>query len=158
MNRVVIDTNVLVALVDSRDKWHVQARAILDALEAYDAHVMYLDCVLNETIGVLARRSEEQKRVGEFAGLLQAALRQAPETSIIWASLETYRLYGEIIALVKQTQGALNFHDALIALLCREWETALLPSFDKDFDSISWLRRIETAQDIADALRLDSSG
>jgi len=152
MNRVVLDTNVLVALVDSRDKWYIQARAILDALEAYDAHVMYLDCVLNETISVLARRSEEQKRVGEFAALLQAALRQAPETSIIWASLEMYRLYSEIVALVKQTQGALNFHDALIALLCREWEVTLLLSFDKDFDSIPWLTRIETASDVADAL------
>jgi len=152
MNRVVIDTNVLVALVDSRDKWHVQARAILDTLEAHDAHVMYLDCVLNETISVLARRSEEQKRVGEFVALAETALRQAPETSIVWASLETYRLYSEIIALVKQTQGALNFHDALIASLCREWEVTLLLSFDKDFDSIRWLTRIETASDVADAL------
>jgi predicted nucleic acid-binding protein len=156
MNNVVIDTNVLVALVDSRDKWHNKARDLLEVLELHEAQVMYLDCVLNETISVLARRSEEQKRIEEFIFLLETALYQAPESSIVWASLQTYRLYDEIVALIKQTQGALNFHDVLIALLCREWEVPFLLSFDKDFDTIPWFRRIETAQDIADALTKSS--
>ncbi len=144
MKEVVVDTNWLVALVDSRDKWHTRAHEIARTLAAQQAQLVYLDCVLNETISVLARRAEEQKRVGELASLLESTCGQVPETQIVWASLETRRLYAEIVELVQRTQGALNFHDALIALLCREWRITTLVSFDEDFDRITWLTRIST--------------
>ena len=54
MNKqAAIDSNVLVALVDVRDKWHGQAKALLDALKEGAVNVIYFDCVLNETISVL---------------------------------------------------------------------------------------------------------
>lgn len=142
MSKVVVDTNWLVALVDGRDKWHTRAREIAGVLAAQQAQLVYLDCVLNETISVLARRAEEQKRLEELAGLLEKTRRQVPEASIVWASLETRRLYGEIMEWVQRTRGALNFHDALIALLCREWGIKTVVSFDEDFDQIVWLTRI----------------
>lgn len=37
---------------------------------------------------------------------------------------------------------ALNFHDALIALACREREIPVIASFDPDFDLIPWLSRL----------------
>lgn len=141
-SEIVADTNWLVAFVDSRDKWHTRAHEIARVLAKQQAQIVYLDCVLNETISVLARRAEEQKRVEELPALLASIYRQVPETLIVWASLETRRLYGEIVELVQRTQGALNFHDALIALLCREWQITALVSFDEDFDRITWLTRI----------------
>lgn len=62
LKQAVLDTNVLVALVDSHDKWHARAVALRDALKAQEVEVVYFDPVLNETVSVLARRSEEQKR------------------------------------------------------------------------------------------------
>jgi len=50
----VIDSNVLVAIIDSRDNWHTKAKALLKALETEGVSLIYFDCVLNETIGVLA--------------------------------------------------------------------------------------------------------
>ena len=51
-NRVVLDTSVLVALVDTRDKWHSAATVIKDALKAGGVGLIYLDPVINETISV----------------------------------------------------------------------------------------------------------
>ncbi|MFN8497591.1 MAG: hypothetical protein U0641_07020 [Anaerolineae bacterium] len=44
--QAVIDANVLVALVDSRDKWHRQADSLHVALKAQDVELLYLDSVL----------------------------------------------------------------------------------------------------------------
>ena len=59
---VAIDTNIVVALVDAHDKWHHRAIALRDALVEVGAELVYFDCVVNETIGVIGRRTEEQKR------------------------------------------------------------------------------------------------
>ena len=53
-------------------------------------------------------------------------------------------LYNRISALVRQSQGRLNFHDALIALACQELEIEMILSFDRDFDEIPWMKRYES--------------
>jgi predicted nucleic acid-binding protein len=134
MTLAAIDTNLLVALVDSRDKWHTRACEILDALKAHSFQLMYFDCVLNESISVLARRAEEQKRTDEFVDLLEQLRRHTPEAQITWVSLETRHLYSAILDMVQQTKGAINFHDALIALACRDLKIQVIVTFDQDFD------------------------
>jgi predicted nucleic acid-binding protein len=110
--QVVIDSNVLVALIDSRDKWHVEANALLSALKDRGLQPVYLDCVLNETISVLARRAEEQRRAEEFSALLARLLTQVPRETVVWISTETERLYDGIVELVMSSSGKLNFHAA----------------------------------------------
>lgn len=61
---VTIDANVIVALVDAHDKWHHSAIVLRDALLNAGAQLVYFDCVINEAIGVIGRRTEEQKRSG----------------------------------------------------------------------------------------------
>jgi len=51
-DKVVLDTSVLVALMDSRDKWHSVAIAIRDTLKAERSGLIYLDPVINETASV----------------------------------------------------------------------------------------------------------
>ena len=65
---------------------------------------------------------------------------QAPEASIIWISTETRRFYPEIIGLIRDSLGALNFNDTLVALGCRELGIECIATFDSDFDSIAWLK------------------
>ena len=117
--RVAIDTNVLVALVDSHDKWHSRAVTLRDALKAAQVDLLYFDPVLNETVSVLGRRAEEQRRSHQFSSLLEVLLQQVPAPVITWLSAETPRLYDRVIELVRETSGVLNFHDALIALVQR---------------------------------------
>jgi len=145
MTTVVIDTNVLVGLLDERDKWHGEALAIRDALVAAAVDVVYFDCVLNEVISVIARRMHEQGRSAQFAPFLSRLNHLVPSEDITWASKETQRFYSQVVELVRSSTGELNFHDALIALTCREWNIAILVSFDQDFDRIDWLIRVGNA-------------
>ncbi|MBU0510226.1 MAG: type II toxin-antitoxin system VapC family toxin [Chloroflexi bacterium] len=139
---IAIDSNVLIAFVDGRDKWHSQARVLLAELDTQDREVVFFDCVLNESISVMARRSEERKTTKEFPGLLKRLEQVVPEDTIAWVSEEIRTLYHDILELVKETNGRLNFHDALIALVCREMGIPTVVSFDKDFDEIEWLTRM----------------
>ena len=140
--RVAVDSNILVALVNPRNTWHNQARAVFSALEAAEFLPVYFDCVMNEAISVLGRRAEEQGRSDQLASMLDDLLNQVPEDVITWILTETRRLFGAIVQLVRQTNGTLNFHDALISLCCQELEIEFIFSFDADFDQISWLKRI----------------
>ena len=48
--QALIDTNVLVALVDTRDTWHASAQAVCEALKTTAATPVYCDTVLNGAI------------------------------------------------------------------------------------------------------------
>jgi len=141
--QAAIDSNVLVALIDGRDKWHGEAQALLAVLKGRDTGPVYFDCVLNETISVLARRAEEQGRLAQFPMLLSLLLSKVPKEIVVWISGETQRLYDDIVDLVRESTGKLNFHDALIALSCRELGIKTIASFDEDFDDVLWLRRVK---------------
>lgn len=150
--RAAIDTNVLVAFVDHRDKWYKVAYALMDTLNAADISVEYFDCVLNETISVLIRRAEEQKRSHEVPALIESLLTEAPLEHVTWISESTRCLFNDVVSLVRETGGTLNFHDALMALVCRELGIEIIVSFDEDFDRLSWLTRVATVDALQQAL------
>jgi predicted nucleic acid-binding protein len=139
---VVIDANVLVALTDAHDKWHPVAVALRDALLAVNAPLVYFDCVVNEAIGVIGRRAEEQKRSDQFGPLLDELATLTPAAQITWISAAGQQLYEQILQLCRGHDGRLNFNDALIALVCQELGLDRIMSFDGDFDKIDWLSRV----------------
>jgi len=49
---------------------------------------------------------------------------------------------------VRSSRGQPNFNDALIALSCRSRGIALLATFDRDFDQVSWLKRVAQPDDL----------
>ena len=155
---VAIDANVLVGLLDERDKWHGTAIAIRDALDGLDTELVYFDCVLNEVISVLARRTREQRRPEQFDALLDQLARLIPASEITWVSGEIQRLYDHVFGLIRSSAGELNFHDALMALMCREQGISILVSFDQDFDQIDWLARVDSAEGVAEVLRQLAEG
>ncbi|MEW6366059.1 MAG: PIN domain-containing protein [Acidobacteriota bacterium] len=145
----VIDTNVLVALIDDRDKWHSRAVAVRDAVLKAGTNIVYLDCVVNESISVMARRVEEKKQAGRFAPLLDSLFVSIKPDDITWISRESRRPFSQIVAICRGSDGALNFHDALIALASRELGIRHLLSFDEDFDDLSWLVRVGAPEEAA---------
>lgn len=147
--RISMDTSLLVALIDSKDKWHARAVAIHETIKKAKAEIVYFDCVLNETITVLARRLHEQGRSDQFALLLSQLETTIPEDKITWIAQETQKLYSEILSLVRSSGGELNFHDALIALACREFGIQHIASFDRDFDQVAWLTRVKGPSDLS---------
>jgi predicted nucleic acid-binding protein len=57
---VALDTSLLVGLLDGRDIWRPVAVTLRDALKGAQAQMVYFDCVISETINVLARRAKER--------------------------------------------------------------------------------------------------
>lgn len=142
---VAIDASVLIAITDHQDKQHSAAIALRDALIPTDTRAVFFDCVFNEAISVIGRRAEEQKRSDQFDALLNKLVLAVPTENITWIAAEGQRLFTQILELCRRTQGALNYHDALITLVCQELDIPYIVSFDLDFDSVSWLKRIGSA-------------
>jgi predicted nucleic acid-binding protein len=148
IQRLAVDTSVLVGIIDSRDKFNAQAMTLALAAEQTQAALVYFDCVVVEAIGALCRRSTEQKRAASLPLLLEGLGQRIPATRITWTGADLPRLYDEAVKLVRQTEGSLNFNDALIALLCRDFAIEAILSFDQDFDQIAWLKRLTRPEDL----------
>jgi predicted nucleic acid-binding protein len=140
--QIVLDSNVLVALISGRDSLHAKAEALIRACQTARIELIYLDCVLSETLSVLGRRAEEQNRSDEFPTLVDHLESHVPSASIVWLTEHSRRYYTGIVALMRQSRGKLNFNDCLIALGCHELNLDAIISFDPDFDTVSWLNRI----------------
>ena len=148
MVQVLIDTSVLVGLINPRDVWHTPALALHDALRTAGAELLYTDCVVTEAISAAVRRLHEKGRGADVATLLDRAARQAPLETITWLLPDVPRLYSAVLDLIRTTSGAMNFNDALIALACRERLISAIASFDTDFDAIAWLKRLHRPADV----------
>jgi predicted nucleic acid-binding protein len=146
---IIVDANLVVALADARDKWHAEATAVRDALQASAADLVYFDCVVNEAVSVLGRRAEEQARPNQFDLLLDRLTGLIPEARITWIATAGKRLYSDVLELCRDHQGRLSFNDALIALAANELGIRFIASFDADFDEIGWLARVASPAQVS---------
>ena len=141
--RAIVDSNVLIALVSPTDSLHRAAHALVASALNSEIELLYLDCVVAESLSTVGRRLEEKKRMPEFGAAADALMALAPMHSLVWLFPEVRRLHDPVIALMRQTTGQLNFNDALIVVACRELGITTLLSFDADFDSIADLTRLK---------------
>ena len=81
-----------------------------------------------------------------------------PPASITWIEDAILQWFHEIIRFCRESHGALNFHDALIALACQHLAVRFLVSFDPDFDPISWLTRIHDTAQVATLAHNQTTG
>ena len=141
-SRIALDTNFVVGLIDDHDLWCVPALALQADLAAKEFVPVIFDCVMTEVISVVARRTHEKRRAASLPALLERIRTQFPANALVWLYPDLPKLYDEVVALVEQSGGELNFNDALIALACRDRNIPYLASFDADFDQIAWLKRL----------------
>ena len=146
---IVIDSSVLVGLLAPRDRWHEKSTALWQEIRKHGHTGLYFDCVISESVSVAVRRLYEKKRADEVEKLLNHLENTFTTDTITWIYPDVPRLYPEIIALIEESGGELNFHDALIALSCRERGISSIASFDADFDQLSWLHRLTDPEDVA---------
>lgn len=145
---VAIDSSVLVGALNKLDHRHIQAKALLAALQDVAATLVYFDCVVAESISTILRRLSEKQKFSDVHSLLAEIAEALPANRLTWILPDSPRLYGDILALIGASVGELNFNDALIALACRERGIAVVASFDADFDAVAWLQRIERSEQI----------
>jgi predicted nucleic acid-binding protein len=153
MAEVVLDANVLVGFLDKGDSLHGRALDLLDRLEKDGHDFVLLDICVEEAISVLCRRTEERsgrKAAGrqtsdppDLGAIIDEAERWAQDGEIRWVAREAERLHTDVFDLIRSSNGVLNFNDALMVVLARAAIIANLASFDKDFDQVEGVRRIE---------------
>ena len=148
MIKIAIDASVLVALLDSRDQWNTKAVALHDALLETRVTPTYFDCVAAEAISATFRRLHEKNRSAEVTTVLNRLRALTPQRKLTWIFPDVPRLYPQVLDLMRESSGELNFNDALIALACRERGIPAIASFDADFDQVTWLKRVAEPGDL----------
>jgi predicted nucleic acid-binding protein len=146
--KVAVDSSMLVGLINPGDLWLDKAVALRRALLDDKAELYYFDCVVAESISVVVRRLHEKGYLADVEALFDRLDAHIPAESITWILPDVPRLYPDIISLIRSSSGALNFHDAIIALACQERGIPAIASFDADFDQITWLRRLARPEDV----------
>jgi len=136
MANIVLDANVIVAWVDPADSLHARGAALLERLQADGHDAVLLDVLVGEAVSVLCRRFEERKRGADLPGALAKLRAMIGPSDVTWIGGETARLYEAILDVVGESEGKLNFNDALLVLLQREGRIGAVATFDADFESV----------------------
>jgi predicted nucleic acid-binding protein len=143
MAEVVLDANVLVALLDERDVHAARAAALLERLEADDHEPALLDFLLMEAVSVLARRARERRtNPPDLVVGLAHVRRWYEEGSIQFLAGEGERLFPNVIDTIEATGGTVNFNDALLVVLQREGVIGDVASFDEGLAQVAGFRRV----------------
>jgi predicted nucleic acid-binding protein len=135
-------------MLNPRDICHPRAETLLTALRDAGFTLLNFDCAVAEAASTLMRRLHEQKRSAEIPVILDALNAQVPHHVITWTFLDIPRLYPQVLDLMRDSSGELNFNDALTALACRERGIPAIASFDADFDQVAWLKRVAEPGDV----------
>jgi predicted nucleic acid-binding protein len=144
MAEVVLDANVIVALLYDGDVHHGRAKELADRLEASDHSLVLLDVLVYEAVSVLCRRAREKKTSPPNLGEVLAAVRGWFNDGLVrFVADEATRLVADVLDVIQDTAGALNFNDALLVVLEREGIIDNLASFDAAFNSVEGFPRIE---------------
>jgi len=134
--QVAVDSSVLVALLDPRDHWRDRSLALERALPDAGTAPFYFDCVAAEAVSAAARRLREKGRGGDVPALLSRLDERVPPERLTWILPDVPDFYRSALALMRASNGELNFNDALIPLVCRRRAIPTIASFDADFDTI----------------------
>ncbi len=137
MSSVVLDTNVVVSLLDRKDVHHQRAVDLIQRLENEQKDFVLMDCVLVEIYSVIARRSREK---GYDLSRAFSYVREIESTyPVIPAYKERVSLHAEVLSLIIDSSGKLSYHDALIALVMKRRGIKEIATFDRDFEDLNWL-------------------
>ncbi len=126
---VILDTSFLIACLCKRDVHHGRGRKLYAHIRGR-YRLVIPDIVFGETVSVLARRSKEWKF--KFRDLLNDLKEMCPRP----AKFAGYMLtrFEDILALVEETDGSLDFNDALLVVGAREEGIGKIATFDRDFE------------------------
>lgn len=142
-SRVIVDSSFLIAQLDERDVHHRTARTIHELFRSQQVSYLYLDCMVNETITVLARRARERKV--DPVPIIRRVRKEIPPDRLTWIGPELPRLWNQAMDTLEEYRGQLSLHDCLVVLISRLETISWVASFDRGFDCVDGLRRVGTA-------------
>ena len=102
-------------VLDANDNHHRRAKVLIERIDTEGHRTVLLDVLVAEAVSVLCRRSRERK---------------------------TNQFFGDVLDVIKDTLGSLNFNDALLVVLQQAGSIDEVASFDEGFDLVDGFRRI----------------
>lgn len=141
MPEILIDTNALISFFDSSDKWYQKIISIFEKLTHTPIQIIVTDIVLNETINVLCKRYENKNKSKEIEVLIKKIEKDYNE-NITWISEDIKIYHKEILKLVKNSLGLLNYNDCFLISYMLKNKIKYIISYDHDFDTIKGIVRI----------------
>ena len=118
---IVVDTNIIVALLDKKDTHYKQAIRILEDLR--DERVYILNVNLAEVYSVIARRCRERRyNCKDALGKLREL---EANINVIWIE-NLKETHVEIVDRVIESEGKLNYNDAVLLKYVRDKGTKLI--------------------------------
>jgi predicted nucleic acid-binding protein len=140
MSEVVLDANVIVAILDEADALHARARGRIEGLDRDGVHVLLLDFLLAEAVSVLCRRAFERKRRPPELAPVFAWLREQLRRGFVEFAVLGGDAFAEVLDVVEASRGELNFNDARLVVMQRSGEVGEVVTFDEDFARVEGFR------------------
>ena len=138
MAEIVLDANVIVALLYADDSQHQRAVQLTERLEAEGHSLVLIDLLVFEALSVLCRRAAQRKTAPpNLAAAVQTMRRWLEAGEVRFLAHEGERLAGSVLDIVIETAGSLNANDALLVALQRERLIDTLATFDRGFDRVA---------------------
>lgn len=135
----VVDTGVLIALVDSDDDHHDAASEIVRDIDHGDLPTgRVTDYVVLETLNWIHERQRHDKAIETYRRLNASA-----GFELVHAAQKDFTRAIELF----RTYNGLAFGDATIVTYMDRTDIDYLYSFDDDFDTVTDITRLETADD-----------
>lgn len=133
----VVDTGVLVGMVDNDDERHDVAMEIVRGMDHGDLPTSRVtNYILLETLNWIHNRKRHAKAVETYERLNQSA-----GFEVLHAAQKDFLRAVELF----ETYDGLSFGDATIAAYMQREEIGYLYSFNDDFDTLDDITRLETA-------------
>ena len=135
---VFLDTSFILALLDTKDKWHKTAQKIITSLDDNTVAVIG-DAIIAETISTAAKRIRERKRFKQeekeklFIEFVENLKQFCLECEQIPLFSYAEKYFDSIVKNIIKTKGKLNFNDMLIINACHSLEIKKILTFDNDF-------------------------
>ena len=135
MNDVVLDANVIVGMPDDQDVHHARAIAMLERIREAGARPLLLDMLVAEAVSVLCRRARQRNTrppdLDAAIGVLRASVGRE---ELQWVGGALEEAFLDVLDVVADTGGVLNFNDALLVVLQRSGRIDEVASFDQVTD------------------------
>jgi predicted nucleic acid-binding protein len=128
---IFIDSCYFIALTIQKDQWHKKSIELLDIIEK-EENCMVTDGVILETIA----------KVGYLGGGKKASLLYN-NIKDNYTILTTNNLYDKAMVNHLKYDGNLSLVDVLIVEKMKELKAKKIISFDKDFDKVNGIIRLE---------------
>lgn len=131
MAKVALDANVIIGWIDEGDSLNARSVQLIDQIHDAGDSSTLLDFTVAEAVSVICRRTVERKRnVPNLPSILDTVDEWFALKEIEFVQKELEVLYPDVLNIIRQSGGALNFNDAALVALQPEGVIGEVATFD----------------------------